>query len=335
MLSTINGAPNEPHTAAIPSAMSFDSRRFRDALGCFPTGVAIVTTSDANGKPVGLTCNSFSSVSLEPPLVLWSLRTTSKSVATFQNAGAFVINVLAEDQNILSNRFASSSIVNKFEGVSVSSGLHGIPIINACLASFECTTFAQYDAGDHVIFIGRVERFEHAGRADPLVFYRGMYMMLAQSLRELVSNGRIPAASFDEARAGLYDMLVRLACTNGRNEDFDEIEAHLHVMERFSAPESAARWVQAGVEFLDLITRAAQNEVLGIVATSFTTILHHKLAVSTGDYNASLRIRPELVPIRWRILASLRARNADDAARAMADYAEHARSDAMPAIGDK
>jgi len=170
---------------------AFDVRAFRNALGCFPTGVAIITTVGPDGRPIGLTCNSFSSVSLEPPLVSWGLRLASKSLEAFRQAGAFAINILAEDQKELSARFASGTIADKFEGVEWSAGHRGLPVIAGSVASFECDKFAEHEAGDHMLFLGRVVRFEHGRQEPSLVFYKGAYMMLTQSLRELAAGGRL------------------------------------------------------------------------------------------------------------------------------------------------
>jgi flavin reductase (DIM6/NTAB) family NADH-FMN oxidoreductase RutF len=176
---------------AEPAPAAFDARAFRNALGSFPTGVAIITTTGPDGQPIGLTCNSFSSVSLDPPLVSWGLRLSSKNLDTFRQAGAFAINILAEDQKDLSARFASGSIVDKFEGVKHSRGHRGLPLIDDCVASFECDKFAEHMAGDHVLFLGQVVQFDHGRQEDSLVFYKGAYMMLTQSLRELAAKGRM------------------------------------------------------------------------------------------------------------------------------------------------
>ena len=228
---TLTAPPNqESATAATPSPGPFDARAFRNALGAFPTGVAIITTLDG-GVPVGLTCNSFAAVSLDPPLVLWSLRRESQSLRAFSEAPAFAINVLAEDQNTLSAHFASGKIADKFEGVACSAGYGGVPLIEECIARFECSTFARHEAGDHVIFIGRVERFDVGSSGDALVFYKGAYMMLTESLRELTSKGRISDDALDEARTLVYGMLLRLGCERGTDADFDAIEGLLGQME--------------------------------------------------------------------------------------------------------
>lgn len=148
---------------------------FRQALGCFPTGVALVTTTDHEGNSLGLTCNSFASVSLDPPLVLWSLRRESRLLPVFQKARGYAINVLAQDQRELSTRFASANITDKFAGVPHRRGVHDVPLIEACIARFECSAFEAHQVGDHFLFIGRVERFDQDRRDGALVFQQGAY----------------------------------------------------------------------------------------------------------------------------------------------------------------
>ena len=160
-------------------AEPFDTKEYRRAMGVFPTGVAIITTRDSSAEPAGLTCNSFVSVSLEPPLVLWSMRKASKSIEIFRETQSFAINVLAEDQDHLSQRFATTSIEKKFENVAWTSGHLDLPLIEHCVARFQCTTFSKHDAGDHIIFIGKVEHFEVVRESSSLVFYKGGYVKLA------------------------------------------------------------------------------------------------------------------------------------------------------------
>jgi flavin reductase (DIM6/NTAB) family NADH-FMN oxidoreductase RutF len=157
-----------------------ESKKFRAALGNFPTGVAIITTMH-EGSPVGLTCNSFSSVSLDPPLVLWSLRKESRLLQSFCDTRRFAVNLLADHHGYLSNRFASSKIADKFDGVSYTTGELGMPLLEGCVSRFECETHAEYDGGDHVIFVGRVVSFGAHDDTDPLVFCRGAYRSLAEA----------------------------------------------------------------------------------------------------------------------------------------------------------
>lgn len=301
---------------------SFDSREFRRALGNFPTGVAIITTRGTDGVPVGFTCNSFSSVSLDPPLVLWSLRTSSKSLAAFREASAFAINVLAEDQSKLSARFASSSILDKFEDVAHSAGFCGVPLINDCVARFHCSTFSEHEAGDHVIFIGKVEHFEHGREEDPLVFYKGAYMMLAQSLRELSAEGGVSTLELIEARFRVYSILVHLACDKGNEEDFDALEKHLHEMDAQEARGDMATRAVAALDFFKLLTRAAHNDVLAIVAQSLGTLMQHSVAAQATAMPWTAMHQPELTPLRQQMVNRMRARDATGAASAMTEYFE-------------
>ena len=156
------------------TAASFDTREFRRALGTFPTGVAVVTARAPSGAFVGLTINSFSSLSLEPPLVLWALNGASPSLGAFDRAPYFAINILAEDQIDLSRRFATAG-GNKFAHLDVRAGIEEVPLLAGCAAHLECRTQARHNGGDHVLFIGQVERFEYDARKRPLVFYAGRY----------------------------------------------------------------------------------------------------------------------------------------------------------------
>lgn len=153
--------------------MTADVRGLRDALGRFATGVTVVTTLDAAGRPVGLTANSFNSVSLDPPMVLWSLARRSLNLRIFLDAGHFAVNVLAADQRDLSDRFAKPA-GDRFAGVDWEAGTAGVPVFPGTVASFECATDSRIDGGDHVIFLGRVARFRHADK-EPLIYHAGRY----------------------------------------------------------------------------------------------------------------------------------------------------------------
>ncbi|WP_292935554.1 flavin reductase family protein [Noviherbaspirillum sp.] len=150
-----------------------DSTRFRKALGAFTTGVTIVTTRDGAGRDVGLTVNSFNSVSLDPPLVLWSLARSASSLPAFASADFFAVHVLAADQAPLSHRFAQRG-AEKFSGMPLQRGLGGLPLLDGCAARFECRTVHRYEGGDHEIFVGEVVSFVHYERP-PLVFQGGAY----------------------------------------------------------------------------------------------------------------------------------------------------------------
>jgi flavin reductase (DIM6/NTAB) family NADH-FMN oxidoreductase RutF len=137
-----------------------------------------VTTRARTGEPVGLTVNSFNSVSLDPPLVLWSLMLGSPSEEAFRAASHYVVHVLGDHQQALSNRFAGSR-EQRFSGLEMRDGLGGAPLIDDCLARFECRNDIQYAGGDHLIFVGRVERFERSA-GKPLIYFGGGYRGIDQ-----------------------------------------------------------------------------------------------------------------------------------------------------------
>jgi len=153
----------------------FDRRDFRKALGQFSTGVTVITTRAIDGRRVGMTANSFSSVSLDPPLVLWSLARNAPSVADFTGASHFAINVLAAHQHHLSRQFSTPQ-ADKFGGVDCCEGTAGVPLLNDVIARFVCRNVRQYDGGDHLIFIGEVERYDRFD-GEPLVFHSGYYQV--------------------------------------------------------------------------------------------------------------------------------------------------------------
>jgi len=171
-------APKSPIDADPANELASDSspidpRDFRNALGTYATGVTIITAAGTDGKPYGLTCNSFASVSLNPPLVLWSLVLYSSSLSVFQNAGHFAVNVLGASQQALANKFAKSS-EDKFVDVEWTPGVGNAPLLKDSVANFQCRAVNRYYGGDHVIFLGAVEAYAY-NRNEPLLFARGGY----------------------------------------------------------------------------------------------------------------------------------------------------------------
>ncbi len=170
-----------PKQAAVPDPANelasdsspIDPRDFRNALGTYATGVTIITAAAADGKPFGITCNSFASVSLNPPLVLWSLGVYSSSLTVFQNASHFAVHVLGKSQQALANRFANSS-EDKFAGIDWTPGLGNAPVFADSVANFQCRSVNRYYGGDHVIFLGAVEAYAY-NSTEPLLFARGKY----------------------------------------------------------------------------------------------------------------------------------------------------------------
>jgi flavin reductase (DIM6/NTAB) family NADH-FMN oxidoreductase RutF/DNA-binding IclR family transcriptional regulator len=155
--------------------VGFDARELRQVLGTFVTGVTVVSTIDDQGRPHGLTANSFTSVSLDPPLVLWSQAVKAPSHPVYCDAERFVVNILAEDQLDVSNRFARPS-ADKFAGLATRPGLGGVPLLEGCAAWIECRKVQSIQGGDHMVFLGQVERIERNDRK-PLIFGGGRYLV--------------------------------------------------------------------------------------------------------------------------------------------------------------
>lgn len=154
----------------------FDPKQFRQALGAFTTGVTIVTTRGPDGLDYGLTANSFNSVSIDPPMVLWSINKDSSSAQAFTEGSHFAVHILSTDQEPLSNRFAKSS-ADKFAELELQRGPSEIPLLDGCSARFQCKTTYQYEGGDHIILVGEVLAFDRFDKA-PLVFHSGGYRRL-------------------------------------------------------------------------------------------------------------------------------------------------------------
>lgn len=172
-----------------------DSRALRHALGRFPTGVTVITAQCVSGRREGMTANSFAALSLDPPLVLWSINKNAPSLQGFLDAGHFAINVLAADQAGLSHRFATPQ-ADKYAGVVFTEGLGGSPVLDGVLASFECRIENTVAGGDHLLFIGRVLRISYRD-GDPLIFNAGRYCTAVT----------MPSASAEKDLNGVWDGL--------------------------------------------------------------------------------------------------------------------------------
>jgi flavin reductase (DIM6/NTAB) family NADH-FMN oxidoreductase RutF len=170
--------PCEPHSVSPWNSAEEEHRALRDTLGAFATGVTVVTALDPDGRAIGLTVNSFNTVSLDPPLILWSLSLASPNLAAFRKASHFAVNVLAADQQAVSERFARRNS-DKFADIDWREGLGGAPLLSGCCAVLECSNEAQHAGGDHLIFIGRVERFSRQAAA-PLIYHGGRYRSLQE-----------------------------------------------------------------------------------------------------------------------------------------------------------
>lgn len=208
---------------------SFNPKAFRDALSTFTTGVTIITTRAADGSPIGITANSFNSVSLDPPLVLWSLAKSAYSLPAFTHAGHWNVHVLSVEQEALSGQFASRG-EDKFAGVALDQGVNEIPLLQHCTARFQCRTTFIYEGGDHVIFVGEVLDFDKS-TLPPLAFQSGQYALTARKPREGVRLSRseqiAPDCSYTEDLLGYlagraHFQLVAYLRTLLHNQKLDE-----------------------------------------------------------------------------------------------------------------
>jgi 3-hydroxy-9,10-secoandrosta-1,3,5(10)-triene-9,17-dione monooxygenase reductase component len=193
----------------------------RNALGAFATGVTIVSTQDAEGQDVGITANSFNSVSLDPPMVLWSLSREALSLPAFQGNAYFAVHILAADQDGLSRLFATQG-ASKFAELNVERGFGNVPLIDGCAARFQCRTAFNYDGGDHVIFVGEVLEFDSFQRA-PLLFHAGRY---AVAVEKDLEQGTAPDPVMDSGNDADHEFLFGLL-GRAHNKMYQQIQAQL------------------------------------------------------------------------------------------------------------
>ena len=173
-----------PHLQAHPlieatQYPNFSKVEFRQALGMFATGVTVITARAIDGSLVGLTANSFNSVSLDPPLILWSLGLKARSLEQFKHCKHFAVNILSAAQTDLAMSFSRSD-ANRFDGVDFDLSRDGVPIIKGCLAYFECSNRSQYVEGDHIIFVGQVEHVSSSA-GEPLIYQNGRFAGIASA----------------------------------------------------------------------------------------------------------------------------------------------------------
>jgi 3-hydroxy-9,10-secoandrosta-1,3,5(10)-triene-9,17-dione monooxygenase reductase component len=176
----------------------FDPKELRKVLGTFATGVTVITTRAPDGTAVGLTANSFNSVSLNPPMVLWSLAKSALSRAAFESASHWAVHILAADQEELANRFATRG-TDKFAGLATDQGAGDVPLLSSCAARLQCQTSFKYEGGDHIIFVGEVLAVDHTENA-PLVFHAGAYAVATRKVYGAVGgpDGSERAESFGD-----------------------------------------------------------------------------------------------------------------------------------------
>jgi 3-hydroxy-9,10-secoandrosta-1,3,5(10)-triene-9,17-dione monooxygenase reductase component len=255
-----------------------DSRQFRTALGSFATGVTIVTTRAADGQPIGLTANSFNSLSLEPPMVLWALAKSSKSLPAFVAAEYFAVHILAVDQQPLADLFATRG-ADKFADLELDAGPDRIPLLRGCSARFQCRSAHHYEGGDHMILVGEVVAFDHFERP-ALAFHGGGYA-------NLIRRSPAAGAARDAAAVGSFsrDFLGYLlgsaharlmARVRGELERYQLAEEHYHVLMFLSNEDNLT------LAELAALTQLADRQVT--YQTLTTLAIRDLVAVSGGDY---------------------------------------------------
>jgi 3-hydroxy-9,10-secoandrosta-1,3,5(10)-triene-9,17-dione monooxygenase reductase component len=290
---------------------ALDPKEFRAALGSFTTGVTVITTRAADGTAVGLTANSFNSVSLDPPMVLWSLAKKSNSLPVFVATQHWAVHVLAAHQEPLSNRFARSG-EDKFADLDLEDNLQGVPLLQGCAARFQCKTSFQYEGGDHIIFVGEVTAFDRSDHP-PLAFHAGRYALATQKnpLLPQARSARL-AGSFSEDFLGyllgrahfqFYQGIREKAQAQGLSDQQWFVLASLTVKDGVTAPEVDATIsyslgspcepildsLVAG-DWLDRETRGAGPAVFRLTESGRKRALHLLAAAKSLEADALSRI---------------------------------------------
>jgi flavin reductase (DIM6/NTAB) family NADH-FMN oxidoreductase RutF len=273
-------------TGAPSQASALDARELRQVLGAFVTGVTVITTVDGSGKCWGLTANSFTSVSLNPPLILWNQSTSAPSYPVFRDARHFAVNILAHDQIGMSRRF-SGPADDKFAGVAVRTGLGGVPLIEGCAAYLECTGEGRFPGGDHAVFLGRVERMEKHPRA-PLVFGQGRYLSAQPH-----EYAQPPPGGAGRARSQLHALRVATALLAGMAHELDRSMA-LSVWG--SHGPTVVRWEQPAIDPLQAELPAGQvcrllTSATGLAWAAFGPA-GEAAALMEAEFNAPLEGAP-------------------------------------------
>jgi 3-hydroxy-9,10-secoandrosta-1,3,5(10)-triene-9,17-dione monooxygenase reductase component len=278
---TTQTSPAEPAKAA----PIFEGRALRDAFGSFATGVTIVTTHGPGGVDIGLTANSFSSVSLDPPMVLWSLARTSLNMDAFRNSGHFAVHILSADQEALSGRFASKG-VDRFAGLALDRGPDSIPMLQDCMARFTCKLAYQYEGGDHVIFVGEIVDFSHSAQK-PLVFHGGRYGLL------LPKQPASSAESADEfSNLSSDDLLYQVsnAYFQTRQAVIEKLESNNWTAEEYAVLSIIGR--EDGLCVPEIVARSEKVRGQGISAAIVQKLIErgllHEVEASDGQVAVKL-----------------------------------------------
>ena len=200
------------------SQTDFDLKDFRRALGNFATGVTIITARAPDGRNIGVTASSFNSLSMDPPLILWSSMKETPSCKIFETASHFAVNILASDQVDMSNHFARQQ-EDKFEGVEWETGIGGAPVFPNCAGRFQCESYDKLDGGDHWIFVGRVLAFDDYG-GSPLCFHQGSYSMLFNHPDTYSNPEKMVARKADQGRMSNHGFFLMLRAVRAYQERY-------------------------------------------------------------------------------------------------------------------
>jgi len=256
--------------------VDIDPKAFRRALGNFATGVTIITAQGADGEKVGVTASSFNSLSMDPPLILWSSMKTARSCEIFESSTHFAVNILASDQMDMSNHFARQQM-DKFDGMEWEAGIGGAPLFPNCAGRFQCEAYDRLDGGDHWIFVGRVVAFDDFGRA-PLCFHQGSYSMVF-SHPGAAKKSPSDAAKFPHAdRMGNHKFFLMIRAIQGYQDryqpklqalDLNLIEARaLLVMNDTVALDADQMLVQLNAPMVEVNEALLNLDKRGMIAQS-------------------------------------------------------------------
>lgn len=288
MNSQVSTSSDPRNSVVAPAGPGIDSRTLRNAFGSFATGVTIVTTSGPAGADIGLTANSFSSVSLDPPMVLWSLARTSANIDVFRNSAHFAVHILSADQEALSARFASK-VADRFEGLVLDRGPAGIPLLPDCMARFACKVAYQYEGGDHVIFVGEILDFSHSARK-PLVFHGGRYGML---LPRQITSAADPLDAFSNLSSDDLLYQVSNAYFRTRQAVIDELKRHNWTADEYAVLSIVGQ--EDGLCLQEIVARSEKFRGLGISEAIVQQLIARGLLreIESTDEQARVKLTPE------------------------------------------
>jgi 3-hydroxy-9,10-secoandrosta-1,3,5(10)-triene-9,17-dione monooxygenase reductase component len=286
-------------------APPFDPKDFRRALGMFATGVTIVTASAEDGTPVGITANSFNSVSLEPPMVLWSLANNARSLPVFSATKHWNVHILSNEQEALSNRFARAG-EDKFAGLTLDNSVNSAPLLPGCSARFQCRTAFQYEGGDHTIFVGEVVQYDSCA-LPPLLYVTGGYALAARKAGPVSTEplANMDGASYSENLLGYLFGRAHFQFVHGLRDTLQQrqlsdtdffVLSLLSVRQPLASTEIAAHIAYTGV---DLGTGALQSMV------------QRGLLLEESGTEPGLRLSPAGSDAILHVLAAAKAVEAD------------------------